>query len=90
MSERLPTGHRQLVRHLSKGGLIQRDDTGVGWVTASRSGANFRNETVARVRERGFSHERKRYQLVDSTHAGKLMAVLAPKKPKREPRSEAS
>jgi hypothetical protein len=81
MKTRLPTGHRHLVHHLIKGGLIQQDDSGLGWITASRSGDNFRNETVARVRERGFSHERKRYEVVESTHRGKLMATLKPKAP---------
>jgi hypothetical protein len=86
---RLPTGHRQLVNHLIAGGLIQQDDTGVGWVCASRSGTNFRNETVERVRERGFRHDRARYRLVESNHRGKLMAALEPKPPPeaREKRS---
>jgi hypothetical protein len=85
---RLPTGHRQLVHHLIKGGLIQRDETGLGWVTASRSGSNFRNETVDRLRERGFQHERKRYHVVESDHRGKLMAALEPPKPKRQPKEK--
>ena len=80
----LPTGHRHLVHHLSKGGLIQQDDSGLGWVTASRSGDNFPNATVARVRERGFSHKRERYEVVESNHRGKLMAALKPKPPKEQ------
>lgn len=80
----LPTGHRQLVNHLIAGGLIQQDASGVGWVCASRSGTNFRNETVARLRERGFSHDKGRFKLVESTHPGKLIAAPDPKPP-REP-----
>jgi hypothetical protein len=82
---RLPTGHRQLVNHLIAGGLIQQDESGLGWVCASRSGVNFRNEVVARVRERGFSHDRERFKLVEAEyHHGKLMAAPDPKPP-REP-----
>jgi hypothetical protein len=88
---RRTTGHRHLVNHFIKGGLIQQDDSGLGWVTASRSGVNFQNRTVARIREKGFSHDRQRYLVIESTHRGKLMAVLDPKQPRRRgPRKKAA
>jgi hypothetical protein len=78
-------GHRHLIAHLLTGGMIQQDDSGLAWVCASRSGRNFPNETVAHVREHGFSHFRERYRLADAGR-GMLMAVEdTTPKPRREP-----
>jgi hypothetical protein len=91
MKTHLPTGHRALLAHLIAGGLIQQDESGLAWVSASRSNGYFANEAVARVRERGFSHQdegakRQRFKLVESDHPGKFMATVdTTPKPKREP-----
>lgn len=73
--EPLPGGHRALVNHLAAGGLIQLDESGLAWVSATRSNGYFGKDVVARVRERGFGHHSERFKLVESTHAGKLMAT---------------
>lgn len=96
---RRPKGHRALLKHLVGGGFIQQDESGLAWVSASRSGEHpFTNEAVAYLRERGFSHfdhedhQRHRYVVVDAPHE-KLHAIIdtapAPKRVrKRKPKAE--
>lgn len=95
---RRPKGHRALLKHLVEGGLIQQDDSGLAWVSPTRSGEHpFTNEAVAYLRERGFSHfddddhQRHRYAVVDAPRQ-MLKAVVdvspAPmrkRKPKKRP-----
>jgi hypothetical protein len=79
-------GHRHLIAYIAAGGLIQPDDSGIAWVCATRSGNHFPNETVARVRERGFACQGEGYQLVESQgHPGKFGAEPGPM-PKRKKR----
>jgi hypothetical protein len=88
---RLPPGHRALLAHLIAGGLIQPDESGLAWVSATRSNGWFTNEAVARVRQRGFSHRdedgRHRYKLVESRYPHKLEATIdTTPKPPKEPK----
>jgi hypothetical protein len=83
---RLPTGHRQLVNLLVKGGLIQRDESGLAWVSATRSHGCFSNVVVDRIRARGFRHNKERFAVVMANgHPGKWWAVEDPEEP-RQPR----
>lgn len=82
---RLPTGHRQLVNLLLKGGLIQEDESGLAWVSASRSHGHFSHAVVERIRARGFWQDRQHFEVVESAHPGKLKARPdGPPRPRRK------
>lgn len=92
---RLPTGHRQLVNLLLKGGLIQLDESGLAWVSASRSHGHFSRAVVERIKVRGFTGRddiegRRRFVLEESKYPGKWWSVLDPNPPpKRERKKKA-
>ena len=88
---RLPTGHRQLVNLLLKGGLIHPDESGLAWVSASRSHGHFSHAVVDRIRERGFYQDRQRYLVNESAdHPGKWQALpFGPPRPRRKKKEAA-
>lgn len=56
---------RLLIRHLQAGGLIMRDDSGVGWISANCSEGAFSNELVDDLQVRGFRSGGFPYLLVE-------------------------
>jgi hypothetical protein len=88
---RLPTGHRQLVNLLLKGGLIQEDDSGIAWVSASRSNGHFTHAVVERIKARGFYQDRQHFAVVESNHPGKWWALVdGPPRPRRKKKEVAA
>ena len=59
---------RLLTRHLLAGGLIMRDESGVGWISANCSEGAFSNDLVEDLVERGFRSIGEAYVLVELPH----------------------